>query len=128
MRVDIFKCTLGAAPRAGPFTLLVARPHSYLDVGLEFKTTTELELWIQLDYLESFQTHPSRSQSVVADVDVPHGDGQPGQGLQQVVRQNELLQLWCTPEHVLLHVRDLVPCKVDSFQLVYEMETMWHIF
>ena len=28
---------LGAAPRVGPFSLLVARPYSFLDVGLDFQ-------------------------------------------------------------------------------------------
>ena len=34
---DIFKCMLGAARRVGPFSLLVAGPYSFLDVGLDFQ-------------------------------------------------------------------------------------------
>ena len=37
LSIDIFKCMLGAAPRVGPFSLLVARPYSFLDVGLDFQ-------------------------------------------------------------------------------------------
>jgi hypothetical protein len=34
---DISKCMRGAVPRVGPFSLLVARPYSFLDVGLDFQ-------------------------------------------------------------------------------------------
>ena len=37
LRADILKCMLGTAPRLGPFSLLVARPYSFLDVGLDFQ-------------------------------------------------------------------------------------------
>ena len=33
----IFKCMLGAAPRVGPLSLLVARPYCFLDLGLVFQ-------------------------------------------------------------------------------------------
>ena len=30
---------LGAAPQVGPFSLLVARPYGFLDVGLDYQAT-----------------------------------------------------------------------------------------
>ena len=39
---------LGAAPRVGPFSLLVARPYSFLDVGLDFQA--KLILHFQFDF------------------------------------------------------------------------------
>ena len=35
---------LGAAPQVGPFSLLAARPHSFLDVGLDFQATRKDEV------------------------------------------------------------------------------------
>ena len=45
---DIFKCMLGASPRVGSFSLLVARPYSFIDVGLDFQARlmiNEINLW-----------------------------------------------------------------------------------
>ena len=39
--VILFSRTLGAAPRVGPFPLLVARPDSFLDVGLDFQVSNK---------------------------------------------------------------------------------------
>ena len=39
-----FQIEGGAAPRVEPFTLLVARPYNFLDVGLDFQVKKTMEL------------------------------------------------------------------------------------
>ena len=55
LRAVISKCILGAAPRVGPFSLLVARPYSFLDVGLDFCRIYKCSWWVFIYWFWRFQ-------------------------------------------------------------------------
>ena len=55
---------LGSAPRVGPFSLLVARPYSFLDVGLDFQANIRHKLHHKF-------VKPSMNRIILNDNEIP---------------------------------------------------------